>query len=47
MHRYFSCCRFFFFVVVVVVVVFLDDIKVFEPSEEVDSTVQMAVRCYR
>ena len=27
-------------------VCFLDDIKVFEPSEEVDSTVQMAVRCY-
>ena len=25
----------------------LDDIKVFEPSEEVDSTVEMTVRCYR
>ena len=26
---------------------FLDDIKVFEPSKEVDSTVEMTVRCYR
>ena len=26
---------------------FLDDIKVFEPSEEGDSTVQVAARCYR
>ena len=26
---------------------FLDDIKVFEPSEEVNLTVQMTVRCYR
>ena len=26
---------------------FLDDIKVFKPSEERDSTVQVTVRCYR
>ena len=26
---------------------FLDDMKVSEPSEEVDSTVEMTVRCYR
>ena len=25
----------------------MDDIKVFEPSEEGDSTVQVTVRCYR
>ena len=48
-----------FFVCVCVVVVFFfvffflggggggGDIKVFEPTEEVDSTVKMKVRCYR